>query len=221
MARELNTPEKMFIHLSTEARAENKENIEKTIYKMKSGFRTEGQVTRGRGGGVLKADLAQTNAVVLNSTTEDPRVAKLTQPGIQKMIAMRCDQLMPQWCFPCNGRLFYSRRGEDSLVTCRRCKRGACPACLDQNEVSKFFNSRNLCKECDDITQNDSGEGKLFKSDFDKTWDKKNLAKEERKEKEKKTPEEIEDNITIDLTQNTEKSKQKESTEEESEKESD
>ena len=80
MARELDTPEKMFIHLSTEARVENKESIEKAIYKMKSADSFDDKVKSLRG--FLKADLALTYAFLLNTTTEDKRVTKLTQPGL-------------------------------------------------------------------------------------------------------------------------------------------
>ena len=89
-ARELDTSEKMYVHLSTEARAEDKENVKKTIYKMKNSESFEKKVKSLSG--VLNVDLAQTYAFLLTTTPDDPRVAKLTQPGLQKMIARRCTQ---------------------------------------------------------------------------------------------------------------------------------
>ena len=165
----------MTIHLATEAQAEEKENVQKTIYKTKSSESFDDKVKALSGS--LKVDLALTYAFLLDSNLEDPRVAKLTQPGLQKMVALRLTQLMPQWCFPCGGNLFYFKRGEAPLVECRRCKRGACSDCYGQECIRQLTKFRYLCKECDDIVHEDMGEDRLLPSDFDKAWAKKNAGK--------------------------------------------
>ena len=176
MARsELDTSEKMMIHLSTEARAEDKEKEEKTIYRMKASEDYDDKVKALNG--ALKADLALTYAFLLDTSIDDPRVAKLTQPGLQKMVALRCTQLVPQWCYPCGGKLFHFSRGEAPVVTCRRCKRGACSTCYGQEAVRQMTKYRYLCQECDDIVNDDVGEGRLLTSDFDKAWARKNASK--------------------------------------------
>ena len=179
MTRQLDTPLQMMIHLATEAQAENKENVQKTIFKMKSAEEFNDKVKAL--GGVKKVDLAQTYSFLLSTTVEDPRVAKLTQPGLQKMIARRCTQLMPQWCFPCEGKLFYSKRGEVPDVICRRCQRGACPSCFDHEAVMQLNKFRYLCKECDDIVNDGVGEERLLPSDLDKNYAKKNKEKNAKK----------------------------------------
>ena len=126
----------MMIHLSTEARAEDKEKEQKTFYWMKASEDYDAKVKALSG--ALKADLTLTYAFLLDTNIEKPKVAKLTQPGLQKMVALRSSQLMPQWCFPCGGQLFHFRRGEAPLITCRRCKRGACATCFDQEAVRQM-----------------------------------------------------------------------------------
>ena len=182
MTRELDNSTQMTIHLATEATAEDKENVQKTIYKTKSAESFDEKLKALSGS--LKADLALTYAFLLDSNLEDPRVAKLTQPGLQKMIAVRLTQLMPQRCFPCRDRLFYYKRGESPVVECRRCKRGACGECYGQEDVRQMTKFRFLCRECDDIVHEDMGEGRLLSSDFDKAWAKKNPEKNPGKEKE-------------------------------------
>ena len=203
VTKELDTPTQMTIHLATEAMAENKETVQKTIYKTKSSQSFDDKVKAL--GGSLKADLALTYAFLLDSNVEDPKVAKLTQPGLLKMIALRLTQLMPQFCFPCGGKLFYFKRGEEPLVDCRRCRRGACPECYNQDAVRQLTNFRYLCKECDEIVHDDMGEGRLLANDFDKTWAKKNPEKisaqennddqEKNSVKEKRTPEIVKETL--------------------------
>ena len=203
VASELDTAEKMMIHLSTEARAEDKGKEEKTIYKMKSADDFDSKVKAL--GGVLKADLALTYAFLLDTNIEDTRVAKLTTPGLQKMIALRCSQLTPQWCFPCGGKPFHFSRGEVPVIECRRCKRGACPKCFSQEDVRHLTKFRHLCKECDEIVHDDMGEGRLLTSDFDKAWAKKNAGKTaaEKTNPEKEAPKDDGDEPTLEEAEKT------------------
>ena len=104
--REPDTPLQMMINLGTETNAEGRENVQKTILRMKSADSFQDKVKSLSG--VLKTDLVQTFAFLLATDIEDARVIKLTMPGLHKMIALRVFQLMPQVCFPvCKGALFW------------------------------------------------------------------------------------------------------------------
>ena len=212
VTKELDTPTQMTIHLATEATAEDKDNVQKTIYKTKSSDSFDDKVKALSGS--LKVDLALTYAFLLDSNIDDSRVAKLTQPGLLKMIALRLTQLMPQRCFPCRDQLFYFKRGEAPLVECRRCKRGACPECYSQEAVRHLTNFRYLCKECDEIVHDDMGEGRLMAADFDKAWAKRNPEKngaEENKttEKEDEAPKNKDNAATVQNDKSPERPSQK------------
>ena len=80
------TDEQMMIDLATQAK-DLPGNVENTIYRMKSAQNFQAKVKSL--GGVLKADLISTYAFLLNTTLEDPMIARLTQPGLQKMIVLK------------------------------------------------------------------------------------------------------------------------------------
>ena len=97
------TDKKMLVDLRTQAK-DLPGNVEKTIYKMKSTMDFKEKVKAL--GGVTKDDLAHTYAFLIDSTIDDSNVAQLKQEGLKKMISLRIYQLMPQFCFTHNGKLF-------------------------------------------------------------------------------------------------------------------
>ena len=144
----------MLICLATEGK--ELENVSKTIYMIKSEddfFKNVANLKRAKA-----PELRRTLAFLLATTEEDERVARLYSSGLRKMIMVRAKQLMPKYCKPCNtGKPYYYMRGEVSLVTCVRCKSGACPTCYTGRE-SKW---RYLCEECEPVVSSDMGYDRL------------------------------------------------------------
>ena len=165
------------MHLATEDKEH--ENVDKTIYMIKTGNSFE-QNEKALGG-ASKDDLKRTYAFLLATTVDDPRVAKLKVDGLRAMLMARISELLPQYCTPCgNTRPFYPRRDEVPMVSCRRCRKMACPTCYGEQEKQAAINKWiYLCKNCDDMVSKETGEGRLEPKHVNKVYMKKMSEKKD------------------------------------------
>ena len=131
--------------------------------------------------GADKADLKRTYSFLLATSEEDPRVAKLKVEKLRIMINVRIIELMPMYCKRCNsGKPHYTMVGEVPKVSCRRCRKQACPSCYGEEERMQAVNKwKYLCEDCDEIVSKETGEEALEAKYLDKAFMKRIAQKTE------------------------------------------
>jgi GTP-binding protein EngB required for normal cell division len=167
----------MLSYLATEANQMKLENVDKTIYqiKMKDSLEQNGRNLSE----MKKEELRRTYAFLLATTEDDPRVAKLKLEGLKIMTMVRVLELRPAQCRTCDsGKAFFPRRDEVPKVSCRRCRRPACPHCYGEEEKQQARHKwRYLCTTCDDLVCKETGEAALDPKHLDKAYMKKHAKK--------------------------------------------
>ena len=97
------------------------------------------------------------------------------------MINVRIIELMPLYCKRCNsGKPHYAMVGEVPKVSCRRCRKQACPSCYGEEERLQAVNKwKYICEDCDEIVSKETGEEALEAKYLDKAFMKKIAKKTE------------------------------------------